>query len=228
LTDEFKSVFKIESDKSFHFHAKSSLDLTFDNIYPIDNDFFTTGYEWFFDFPVPLEYIFYRTINYHIQNNILFKEFTSINEVFSHFELNVLDIPLFSGWDDEFFKYTHGKIDKPKGKVLSKENIDYDDKFDEYLQVTYNSDIINSNKSDKLKRDIVLNQRKVINRKNAEINNMNEMIDEKNKLVDEKNKVIKTRNKEIKKIKEEYDGLLNSTSWKITKPLRKLLAMFKK
>ena len=66
---------------------------------------------------------------------------------------------------------------------------------------------------DSLKRDIVLNQRKIIQQKN---------IDLKKKDIEfkKKNKQLKNKNKELNEI-------LNSTSWKSTKPLRKFKSVFK-
>ena len=50
----------------------------------------------------------------------------------------------------------------------------------------------------------------------------------KNKEIEKKNKVIKKKNREIKKKDKEIKSLLNSNSWKITKPLRKFKAILKK
>ncbi|MDO5843281.1 MAG: hypothetical protein Q4Q24_08455 [Methanobrevibacter ruminantium] len=43
-----------------------------------------------------------------------------------------------------------------------------------------------------------------------------------------KNKVMKRKDRAIKKKNKEIKSLLNSNSWKITKPLRKLKSVFKK
>ena len=100
-----------------------------------------------------------------------------------------------------------------KHKIIPKENLDYAEKVDKYIEILLDSESINSNKLESLKRDIVLNQRKIIIKKNKEINN-------KNKEINKKNKKIRQKDKKIKK-------LVNSQSWKITKPLRKFKKIFK-
>ena len=85
--------------------------------------------------------------------------------------------------------------------------------IDEYVDLVLDSKDMDSHNFDLLKKDIVLNQRKIISQKNVEIK-------KKDKEIKKKNKQIKNKNKELKKI-------LNSTSWKITKPLRKLKSIFK-
>lgn len=50
----------------------------------------------------------------------------------------------------------------------------------------------------------------------------------KNKEIEKKNKVMKRKDRAIKKKNKEIKSLLNSNSWKITKPLRKLKSVFKK
>ncbi|WP_304085896.1 hypothetical protein [Methanobrevibacter ruminantium] len=50
----------------------------------------------------------------------------------------------------------------------------------------------------------------------------------KNKEIEKKNKVMKRKDRAIKKKNKEIKSLLNSNSWKITKPLIKLKSDFKK
>ena len=212
-TDKFLSIFKEKSKEKFHCHDNSNLDLNFSNIFIIDNEFVAIDYEWLFDFKVPIEYIFYRTINYYIESNRLFRNFISLVEIFRHFNLNISNIELFKTWDKHLFKYMSSNIQINKHKIIPKENLDYAEKVDKYLEILLDSESINSNKFESLKRDIVLNQRKIINKKNKEIAKKNEEIAKKNKKIRQKDKKIKK--------------LVNSQSWKITKPLRKFKKIFK-
>lgn len=214
LGDEFKSVFKVTTENEFHFHSKSSLDLTLDNVYAVNDEYFTTGYEWLFEFPIPLEYIFYRVINHQINRNVLFKDFISVVEIFNFLNLSVGDIELFEQWEREFSKYAFDTSVKPKTETVSKENLDFTSKMDEYLISSYILEHANYNRTEQLKRDIVINQRNIIKQKNDEIAR-------KNKQIQNKNRQIRRKNKKIK----EY---ADSTSWKITKPLRKLASMIKR
>ena len=59
-------------------------------------------------------------------------------------------------------------------------------------------------------------------------NQLKKELDLKNKELKKKDKIIKNKNKEIRKRDKKIDSLLNSKSWKITKPLRKFKAILKK
>ena len=123
------------------------------------------------------------------------------------------NIELFEMWDKNLFKYIYGHIPVNNHKIIPKENLDYTENIDEYVDLVLDSKDIDSHNFNSLKKDIVLNQRKIITQKNEELK-------KKDKELKKKNKQIKNKNKEIKKI-------LNSTSWKITKPLRKFKSLFK-
>ena len=89
------------------------------------------------------------------------------------------------------------------------------------MDLKYNLDDMNPNKIESLKRDIVVNQRKIINLKNNEIKEKNKEINRKNIELNKKEAEINRKNKELK-------SLLNSSSWRITKPLRKLKSLIKR
>ncbi len=205
-SDNFISIFKRKSKEKFHCHVKSNIDLDFSNVFIIDNEYVAVDYEWVFNFPIPIEYIFYRTIKHNIESNPLFNKFTSFTDIFRYLNLNMDNIGLFDVWDKNLFKFIHGNIPVNDHKVIPKENLDYVENIDEYVDLVLDSKDINCHNFDLLKRDIVLNQRKIINQKNAEIK--------------KKNKQIRKKNKKLKKMR-------NSLSWKITKPLRKLKSIFK-
>ena len=213
VSDNFISIFKKKSKEKFHCHVKSNIDLDFSNIFIIDGEYVAIDYEWVFNFPIPIEYIFYRTIKYNLESNPLFNKFTSFTEIFRQLNLNMSNIELFEVWEKNLFKYVYGHIPVNNHKIIPKENLDYVENIDEYVDLVLDSKDMDSHNFDLLKKDIVLNQRKIISQKNVEIK-------KKDKEIKKKNKQIKNKNKELKKI-------LNSTSWKITKPLRKLKSIFK-
>ena len=205
-SDNFLSIFKRKSKEKFHCHVKSNIDMDFSNIFIIDDEYVAVDYEWVFNFPIPIEYIFYRTIKQNIESNPLFNKFTSFTDIFKYFNLNMADIGLFEVWDKNLFKFIHGNIPVNDHKVIPKENLDYVENIDEYVDLVLDSKDINCHNFDLLKRDIVLNQRRIINQKNKEIK--------------KKNKQIRKKNKKLKEMR-------NSTSWRITEPLRKLRSIFK-
>ena len=184
-TEEFLKIFKVKSDIKFHCHEKSNWDLNFYNIFLVDGEFTAIDYEWTFDFPIPLEYLFWEIINSHLRINTFVNEFTNIEEIFNHLNLDIENLDLFRAWRNNFLNYI---IDHPpylKDKIIPLENIE---------------------KYDQLQKELAL----------------------KNKEIEKKNKVIKKKNREIKKKDKEIKSLLNSNSWKITKPLRKFKAILKK
>ena len=184
-TEEFLKIFKVKSDIKFHCHEKSNWDLNFYNIFLVDGEFTAIDYEWTFDFPIPLEYLFWEIIDSHLSINTFVNELTNIEEIFNHLNLDIKNLDLFRAWENNFLNYI---IDHPpylKDKIIPLENIE---------------------KYDQLQKELAL----------------------KNKEIEKKNKVIKKKNREIKKKDEEIKSLLNSNSWKITKPLRKFKAILKK
>ncbi len=191
---KFLSVFKKKSNKTFHCHNITNLDLIFSNIFIINKELFAIDYEWLFDFPVPLEYIFYRVLFHHRESNPIFREFITIDEIFEHFNLDTSDFKLFNKWNINFFNYVFGFHPKPKHKIISKNFIDNIDKLNDYIDLCIDSDNCDNERIDLLREDIVFSQQKLINELEGEIKSKNEFIHE----------------------------ILGSNSWKITKPLRKL------
>ena len=184
-TEEFLNIFKVKSDKKFHCHEKSQLDVILGNMFIIDGVFTVVDYEWFFDFPIPLEYILFRVFNYHIYSNKLIREFTSFEEIFNHFNIDTENIKLFRSWECNFLRHIINRPPFTRSQVLPLDNVE---------------------KYNQLKKELDL----------------------KNKELKKKDKIIKNKNKEIRKRDKKIDSLLNSKSWKITKPLRKFKAILKK
>lgn len=186
-SEEFLKVFKTPSDIKFHCHEKSILDMIYSNMFKINDEFIVIDYEWSFDFPVPLEYLFYRVLNYHLYSNRIIREFTSFEEVFNHFNLDSGNIALFQEWECNFLRYILDRPPITNSKIIELDNIGNFNDLDYYSNPNVTPDKIESLKNN------VLKQEKEINNKNKEIEN-----------------------------------ILNSNSWRITRPLRRLKAFFKK
>lgn len=202
---KFLDIFKIKSDKMFHCHDKSNLDLIFSNIFFIGEEYVAIDYEWIFDFPIPLEYIFYRVLLHHTRANEVFNDFITIEEIFNYFDLDTSNFNLFRNWDANFMKYVFSNDIKPKRNIISNNKFLYSE----------NSLKINSNeqKNDSSKRNIIVNQKNMIEKKNKEIRDKDNLINNKNIEIEQKNNKI--------------NEFQNSTSWKITEPLRKIRSFFK-
>ncbi len=177
--DEFLKIFKVKSDQSFHCHSITNLDVIFSNLFVIDDEFVSIDYEWLFDFPVPLEYIFYRVINHHNVSNPLFRDFISLEEIFEYFDLDIDNFALFKKWERQFLDYAILHVKKPKTSIVSK----------------------------------------------ASINQLNSLNISRYNAVEKENRRL---NKIIEEQQELIDTYKYSTSWKMTKPLRKIGFLFKK
>ena len=143
----------------------------------IDGKFTIIDYEWIYDFPIPLEYIFYRTFRYHFYSSASFREFTSFEEIFEHFNLDTENLKLFRSWECNFLRYFLNRPPLTHSKVISLENVEKIEQLEKYDQIQ---------------------------------------------------KKIELKNKEIERKDDEIKRLLNSNSWKMTEPLRKLKTMLKK
>lgn len=183
-TEEFLNVFKVKSDIPFHCHEKSNIDMNFANMFLIDGEFTVIDYEWIFDFPVPLEYQFFISFNYHFYSNELIREFTNFEEIFNHFNMDLENIELFREWNCNFLRYV---LERPPLSRLQNLSL-------ETLIESYNS--------------------------KQEIGRINKKV----KSLQKKNKKLKSENSSLKKLN---DSMLNSRSWKLTKPLRKIMQVKK-
>ena len=129
-TREFLEIFKVESDICFSCHNLTNIDVIFSNLFLINDEFVCIDYEWVFDFPIPLEYIFYRVIHHHQVVNPVFRDFISLNEIFEYFGLDISNIKLFNEWDRHFLSYANLRLRKPKTKITSKASVDKLDTLD--------------------------------------------------------------------------------------------------
>ena len=127
-SEEFLKVFKEKSDIKFHCHEKSNLDIIFSNLFLIDGEFTAIDYEWYFDFPIPLEFLFFVALQYHFYSNKLFSEFTSHEEIFNHFNLDTGNINLFGRWHCNYLKDVLNRP-PPYSKIIFLEDIDKLDAF---------------------------------------------------------------------------------------------------
>lgn len=184
VTEEFLKVFKVKSDIKFHCHEKANIDLNFANMFLIDGEFTVIDYEWIFDFPVPLEYIFFNSFHYHFLTNKVIREFTSYEEIAGHFNLDLENIALFHEWNCNFLRHVLKRppILRPQNPSLKT------------LIESYNS--------------------------KQEIGRINKKV----KSLQKKNKKLKSENSSLKELN---DSMLNSRSWRITKPLRKIMQVKK-
>ena len=163
-TEEFLNIFKVKSDKKFHCHEKSQLDVILGNMFLIDDEFIVVDYEWFFDFPIPLEYILFRVFNYHIYSNKLIREFTSFEEIFNHFNIDTENIELFSTWECNFLRHIINRPPFTRSQILPLENVEKYDQLKKELDL--------KNKELKKKDNIIKNKNKEIRKRDEKIDSL--------------------------------------------------------
>lgn len=220
-TAQFMEVFKRGTDVVFHCHEKSNIDLIFSNIFIINNEYVAIDYEWTFDFPIPLEYIFYRVLLHYTLTNNVFNEFTSIEEIFNHFNLDTGYFDLFRIWDHNFIDYVFGYLPKPNQNIMPQENFRaMEEEFEEYVGIYLDSDGIDEDKLKMYKKDMVINQKRIIHKKANQIHLLNQQLTERNKQIAELNNKIIEKDKKI-------EQFATSKSWKITTPLRIVTQLLK-
>ncbi len=193
-TVQFVNIFKVNSTKKFHCHEITNLDVIFNNIFIIDGEYVSIDYEWLFDFPIPLEYIFYRVVHHHLKSNPVFKDFITLTEIYEHFELDKNDTVLFQKWERSFLKYVYGNILRPKGRIIPKNYLDRLDSMQDFETMIVESPQLSDDQIEKIKDDLYTIQ---------------------NKRVEQLERLVFMQNTEI-------ETMVNSSSWKITKPLRAL------
>ena len=133
-TPEFLEIFKEKSDKCFSCHNITNIDVIFSNLFLINDEFVSIDYEWVFDFPIPLEYIFYRVIHHHHVVNPIFRDFITISEIFEYFNLDMDNVELFEEWDKNFLSHANLRLKKPKTKITSKSTVMKLDRLNKVLK----------------------------------------------------------------------------------------------
>ena len=184
-TSEFSKVFGDKQlDEPMHCHEISNLDFIFNNLFYVNDEIFAIDYEWCFDFPIPVEYIFWRSINFEYWHNDIFMKYFTIEEIFDNLKLNNEWISTFKNWEDHFMKYVGGPT-LPKQDIITGKQILHD--LNHYKKLSNDKD----KKIDKLKKE-----KRKLKKQNKKLNKNNSKLKSKLKLMEE------------------------STSWRLTSPLR--------
>lgn len=115
MTEEFERIFGAADEeeaavlKGMKSLAVSNIDSILSNFVRLpDGTLVCLDYEWVFTFPIPVEYLIYRTVYYYYSENI---HYIGIGEaeLFAEFGLNAEKVKLFRRMDDDFQQYVHGE-----------------------------------------------------------------------------------------------------------------------
>jgi len=237
MTDDFKSIFGEVDCKEDVCICPSNVDVIFDNLVLIDQKITAFDYEWVCNFPVPEKYIVYRVLCrfydkhlHHIEKHFTFDEF------FGAFDLTDEEMQRFSQMEQQFIQYVYGNGDpvcknpnykkarttltqvkelKERNEVLEEAYPRAIEEYNKAIEVLHSTEKeylnsieqFNQLAQEKMKVDeLFLNKCSETERLNAENVHLN------NQLGLMEARAIIAENA--------HNLVLNSISWKITKPLR--------
>lgn len=125
LTKEFEKVFGAYT-KQCKALKRANIDEIFDNFVIHDNKIYLIDYEWVFDFPIPLEYLRFRTLFYfYVKNGNYLTNIIDLDEYLGYFGIDKESQNDWMKLDDSFQQYVHGKERKYiYTRNYSKENHD--------------------------------------------------------------------------------------------------------
>lgn len=132
ITDEFIAVFgNNRYNKVSYFCVNpANIDLIFNNLFINNKNIFVIDAEWVFDFPIPIDFIFWRAIvTFFLSIDDEESLVISIDDILKKYSISLADIPVFKSWNTFFYQnyVEHGKrieyFDKPTYNLNFKEVI---------------------------------------------------------------------------------------------------------
>lgn len=91
-------------------YRKLDIDLTLDNLVLTENgEYKIIDYEWIFDFPVPVEFMYYRAVlALYVRNGRELNAFVSQDSLFGFFGISESDAKIYEAMNASFDSYTSG------------------------------------------------------------------------------------------------------------------------
>lgn len=109
-TKEFKEVFG-EEDYAIlegkEAYVLSNIDMIFSNMIMKDDKIYLTDYEWVFDFPVPIDFVLYRSLLLNIEFSMMKKEHRQ--EILEFLNISVDEMKCYDKMEENFQAYVSGK-----------------------------------------------------------------------------------------------------------------------
>lgn len=192
--DKYKIDYNPEDISKLHFIKNGLWDLIFQNCFYIENEFYFYDQEWFEE-NIPVEFIMYRAIKYFDKiSNYISKE-----ELYKKLNITEKVIEVFEALDNELQSQIR---DEKIWKSLTQKDI---------------RNILS--KTNKLEQEnIHLNA--VVTQYSDHIKNLENGMEEAKKIIEGQSATIAQQNTRISQQDNQINSIVNSKSWKITKPLR--------
>ena len=114
MSEEFGQIFGKSAGvniKDAECVAPANIDAIFENFIIIDHErYINIDYEWTFDFPVPIDFIKYRTLLYFFSNNRgSLQNAINQDDFLKRFGIEESDADIFSDMEEHFQTYVHGE-----------------------------------------------------------------------------------------------------------------------
>lgn len=114
VSEEFGQIFGKSAGvniKDAECVAPANIDAIFENFIIIDHErYINIDYEWTFDFPVPIDFIKYRTLLYFFSNNRgSLQNAINQDDFLKRFGIEESDADIFSDMEEHFQTYVHGE-----------------------------------------------------------------------------------------------------------------------
>lgn len=104
VNDDFKEVFgslSIDSSETSCMNP-ANIDMIFDNIYYIDNNYLVIDGEWIFDFPVPTGFIKWRSINELYNKHLILRQIIDISKLYNRYNISQNEVDIYNEWNRHF------------------------------------------------------------------------------------------------------------------------------
>lgn len=118
-TDEFIKVFgDKKADRELLVKDNNNIDIIFSNIIN-DGQSHVIDYEWIFNFPIPQEFILYRSLFFLYHSSPEVRDNYSFDELLKTFDINPELIPVFESWDEHFGNIYVAGVENQPDKLLT-------------------------------------------------------------------------------------------------------------
>ena len=227
LSDKYNKFIELPEDNSFkkykvkigvkkinklHFLKSAFIDIIPQNMLSIKKDYYLIDQEWKMD-NVPYEFVLYRGIINVFQN--IDNGYELANKYLEIF--NLIDYSKeFSQLEKSFQLSTLGI----EYSIFEKHSLTKDTKEELILNEYLKKSVVAKDKEIISKNEQLVAKDKEIISKNEQLVAKDKEIIKKNEQIVAMDREINEKNAEIANLKQELNNLLNSGSWKITKPIR--------
>ncbi len=207
IFDIYEISYEPEQIKSLTFTQYGLWDLIFQNAFYIDGQFYFYDQEWIEE-GIPIEYIFYRSIQYTPSLKQMLEEENILQQFgMTHEQLNI------------FFQLDNKLQEKTRNQEV----------WSNHSQVQTIEGLREKADKEKQEREKVLEDcKQLLNQKDARICFLEENMEKTVDLLKQKESEIAQKDNQLVQTENKMAQMENSISWKITKPLRKIENMGKK